>query len=139
RFASDGMSEAEFLSQVAMRTGCGILLDVNNLYVNQCNHGEDAAQALLQLAALPAGTVGEIHLAGHLRADNCVIDNHGSRVDASVWDLYQQACRLLGTDIPALIEWDTDIPELDVLLGEARLAEECRRGVREEGHAANAA
>ncbi|MFZ6648103.1 DUF692 domain-containing protein [Undibacterium sp. TJN25] len=136
RFAADDMSEAEFLSQVATRTGCGILLDVNNLYVNQRNHGEDASRALLQLAGLPAGTVGEIHLAGHLVEDSCLVDNHGSKVDPEVWELYRQACRLLGSDIPALIEWDTDIPELGVLLDEARQAEECRRSVAEAAYAA---
>ncbi|MES2071829.1 MAG: DUF692 domain-containing protein [Pseudomonadota bacterium] len=136
RFAADDMSEVEFLSQVARRTGCGILLDVNNLYVNQCNHGEDALEALRQLANLPAGTITEIHLAGHLRTDSCVIDNHGSRVDQQVWALYRQACRLLGSDIPTLIEWDTDIPDLAVLLDEARKAEQYRTNLREAIHAA---
>jgi uncharacterized protein (UPF0276 family) len=135
RFAGDDMSETEFLSQVARRTGCGILLDVNNLYVNQCNHGEDALEAIRQLAALPPGTVGEMHLAGHLVAGDCLIDNHGSRVDEKVWELYRQACRLLGTGIPTLIEWDTDIPALDVLLGEANKAEQCRISLAEASHA----
>ncbi|MES2104607.1 MAG: DUF692 domain-containing protein [Pseudomonadota bacterium] len=136
RFSGEDMSEAEFLAQVARRTGCGILLDVNNLYVNQCNHGEDALQALAHLAKLPAGTVGEIHLAGHLLAGDCVIDNHGSRVDGKVWELYRHTCRLLGTDIPTLIEWDTDIPELAVLLGEAGKAEQYRLEVTEANYAA---
>lgn len=135
RFAGDDMSETEFLAQLARRTGCGILLDVNNLYVNQCNHGEDALAALHQLAKLPAGTVGEIHLAGHLVSGNCLVDNHGSRVDQKVWDLYLDACRLLGTDIPTLIEWDTDIPELAVLLDEAGKAEQYRLGQAETAHA----
>jgi uncharacterized protein (UPF0276 family) len=121
RFAADEMTEADFLAEVVRRTGCGVLLDVNNLYVNQCNHGEDAREALLRYAAMPAGTVGEIHLAGHLVAEHCVIDNHGSRVAPLVWDLYALACDLLGA-VPTLIEWDTDIPELTVLLGEAAAA-----------------
>jgi uncharacterized protein (UPF0276 family) len=118
RFASDAMSEAEFLAQLAARTGCGILLDVNNLYVNQCNHGEDALAAL---RAIPAHAVGEIHLAGHLVTPDAVIDNHGERVAPEVWDLYRAALRRFGA-VPALIEWDTDLPELDVLLGEAERA-----------------
>lgn len=130
RFVDDSMSEAELLAQLAKRTGCGILLDVNNLYVNQCNHGEDARAALQCFAQLAPGTVAEIHLAGHLRTPDCVVDNHGSRIDAEVWALYQETCRLLGTEIPTLIEWDTDIPALEVLLDEASKAEECRRLVR---------
>ncbi|GGC85499.1 MNIO family bufferin maturase [Undibacterium terreum] len=137
RFAGDDMLEAAFLAEVARRTGCGILLDINNLYVNQCNHGEDALEALGLLAKLPVGTVGEIHLAGHLVSADCVIDNHGSRVDAQVWDLYRHACRLFGTGIPTLIEWDTDIPELAVLLDEAAQADQIRAGVMAE--VANAA
>jgi hypothetical protein len=80
RFADDAMSEAAFLAALARRTGCGILLDVNNLYVNQCNHGEDARAALDALAGLPPGTVGELHLGGHLVTDRAVIDHHGDRI-----------------------------------------------------------
>jgi uncharacterized protein (UPF0276 family) len=122
RFSDDRMSEAQFLLQLSRRTGCAILLDVNNLYVNQCNHGEDAQAALECLARLPQGSIGEIHLAGHLTTPECVIDNHGSKVDPQVWQLYQQARQLLGTEIPTLIEWDSDIPELAVLLDEAAKA-----------------
>jgi uncharacterized protein (UPF0276 family) len=118
RFASDAMSEAEFLAQLAARTGCGILLDVNNLYVNQCNHGEDALAAL---RAIAPQSVGEIHLAGHLVTPEAVIDNHGARVAPEVWDLYRAALRRFG-DVPTLIEWDTDLPEPDVLLAEAERA-----------------
>lgn len=123
RFVHDDMSEAEFLLQLAQRTGCGILLDVNNLYVNQMNHGEDAMEALRQMAGLPPGSIGEIHLAGHLHTPIAVVDDHGSRVAEPVWRLFEAACTLLGTDIPVLIEWDTNIPELNVLLDEARKAE----------------
>ncbi len=118
RYVDDDMSEAEFLAALARRTGCGLLLDVNNLYVNQCNHGEDALAAM---AALAPGSVGEIHLAGHLVTDLAVIDNHGSRVAAPVWQLYQAALARFG-GVPTLIEWDTDIPPLAVLLGEAAQA-----------------
>lgn len=126
RFAEDSMSEAELMVQLSKRTGCGVLLDVNNLYVNQCNHGEDAIAALNQFAQLPQGTIAEIHLAGHLLTPDCVIDNHGSRIDEKVWSLYRKTCQLLGTEIPTLIEWDTDIPSLEVLLDEASKVEQCR-------------
>lgn len=115
RFRDDAMSEAEFLAETARRTGCGVLLDVNNLHVNQCNHGEDAFAAL---RAVSRGMVGEIHLAGHLVTEDAVIDHHGACVDDKVWNLYEAALRRFGA-VSTLIEWDTDIPELDVLLGEA--------------------
>jgi uncharacterized protein (UPF0276 family) len=115
RFRDDAMSEAAFLAALAQRTGCGLLLDVNNLYVNQLNHGEDALAAM---AAMAPGTVGEIHLAGHLVTPDAVIDHHGAVVAEPVWTLYEAALRRFGP-VPTLIEWDTDIPELDVLLGEA--------------------
>lgn len=118
RYADDVMSEAEFLANVAARTGCGILLDINNLYVNQCNHGEDALAAL---QAIPADAVREMHLAGHLVTPAAVVDHHGSRVSAEVWALYEAALQRFGA-APTLIEWDTDIPVLDVLLDEAATA-----------------
>jgi uncharacterized protein (UPF0276 family) len=118
RFHDDAMSEAAFLAALARRTGCGLLLDINNLYVNQCNHGEDALAAI---AALDVGSVGEIHLAGHLVTPQAVIDHHGDIVAAPVWALYQAALHRFGR-VPTLIEWDTDVPALDVLLGEARKA-----------------
>lgn len=115
RFRDDAMRETEFLAALAARTGCGLLLDINNLYVNQCNHGEDALQAM---ADLTVGTVGEIHLAGHLVTPLAVIDHHGDTVAEPVWRLYEAALRRFGR-VPTLIEWDTDIPALEVLLGEA--------------------
>ena len=118
RFRADSMSEAEFLSEVAQRTGCGILLDVNNLYVNQCNHQESALAAIDRVSA---EHVGEIHLAGHLVTPDAVVDHHGDRVAASVWRLYEHALQRFGP-VPTLIEWDTDIPALEVLLAEADLA-----------------
>ena len=113
------MSEAEFMAALARRTGCALLLDVNNLYVNQCNHGEDALAAL---AAIAPGSVGEIHLAGHLETPDAVIDHHGAAVAQPVWDLYRAALARFG-NLPTLIEWDTDIPPLEALLDEARKAE----------------
>ena len=118
RFRADTMSEAEFLAALSRRTGCGILLDLNNLYVNQCNHGEDALSAL---ATLSGTCIGEFHLAGHLVTADAVIDNHGDRVAAPVWELYRAALRRFGP-IATLIEWDTDIPDIAVLLDEARRA-----------------
>jgi uncharacterized protein (UPF0276 family) len=119
RFRADTMSEAAFLAELVRRTGCAILLDVNNLYVNQCNHGEDALAAM---AALPPGSVAEIHLAGHLAAPHAVIDHHGAAVAPEVWDLYRAALERFGP-VPTLIEWDTDIPPLEVLLAEAAEAD----------------
>lgn len=115
RFRSDAMSETQFLAELARRSGCGILLDVNNLYVNQRNHGEDALAAL---AALAPGSVGEIHLGGHLETAQALIDHHGAAVAPAVWDLYRAALARFGR-VPTLIEWDTDLPQLAVLLDEA--------------------
>ncbi|WP_071651562.1 MNIO family bufferin maturase, partial [Duganella phyllosphaerae] len=119
RFHGDSMSEAQFLAALAARTGCGLLLDINNLYVNQCNHGEDALAALQAIA--PA-TVGELHLGGHLVTPQAVIDHHGAAVAAPVWQLYQAALERFGA-VPTLIEWDTDIPPLVVLMEEAAKAQ----------------
>lgn len=124
RFACDEMSETEFLTQVVKRTGCGILLDINNLYVNQCNHGESAQEALATLQQLPPNCIGEIHLAGHLVTDSVLIDHHGCQVVPAVWELYEHARNLFGAHIPTLIEWDTDIPELAILLAEAEQAKQ---------------
>jgi len=131
RFRDDTMSEAAFMAELAKRTGCGLLLDINNLYVNQCNHGEDALAAL---SAIAPGMVGEIHLAGHLVTPHAVIDHHGDTVAEPVWALYRAALQRFGA-VPTLIEWDTDIPALEVLLGEAdkarvRLMERVRQGAQ---------
>ncbi|WP_179405521.1 DUF692 domain-containing protein [Burkholderia guangdongensis] len=129
RFDGDHYGEAAFLAELARRTGCGVLLDVNNLYVNQCNHGEDAIEAM---NALAPGVVGEIHLAGHRVTDTAVIDEHGSRVAPAVWRLYEYALHRFG-DVPTLIEWDTAIPPLSVQVDEARLARDARARVRPGG------
>ena len=123
RFKDDEMSEATFLCAVSRQTGCGILLDVNNLYVNQCNHQEDAHQEIAIYTQMPKGTIAEIHLAGHLVTDECVVDHHGSRIDPKVWQLYEKVCKEISSEIPTLIEWDTDIPMIDVLIEEAKKAE----------------
>jgi hypothetical protein len=123
RFLHSPIPEPEFLAELTRRTGCSLLCDVNNLFVSCCNFGQDPAA---YLDALPASSVGEIHLAGHARneADGRIIliDDHGSPVSDEVWALYARALERLGPR-PTLIEWDTDIPALSVLLGEARRAE----------------
>ncbi len=124
RFRADTMSEAEFLAELTRRTGCAILLDVNNLYVNQHNHGEDALAAI---AALPPGSVGEIHLAGHLATPLALVDHHGAAVAEPVWELYRAALARFGR-VPALVEWDADVPPLDVLLAEAARADAIAAG-----------
>jgi len=91
---------------------------VNNLYVNQLNHGSDAAA---QIDAIVPQHVGEIHLAGHLVTELAVIDHHGARVAEAVWALYERAVAHCGR-VPTLLEWDTDVPELDVLIDEAATA-----------------
>ena len=123
RYRQSNIPEPEFLAEVAARTGCGILCDVNNVHVSACNHGWDARA---WLAALPPAIVGEIHLAGHavrpLPGGRVIrIDDHGSPVAAEVWSLYEFALARFGA-VPTLIEWDTDIPALDVLLDEAAKA-----------------
>jgi len=119
-FADDAMAEPEFFAQLCRRSGCGMLLDVNNLMVNALNAGAsdpvDACCAFID--ALPPGIVGEIHVAGYCEADAIVIDDHGSRVRPAVWSVYEHALRRFGA-LPTLVEWDTDLPPLDVLLGEA--------------------
>lgn len=125
RYTHSTIPEWEFLSAVAARTGCGILCDLNNIHVSAHNHGFDASA---YLASLPAAAIGEFHLAGHARRElsggrAILIDVHGSRVCPEVWALYSEALSRFGPR-PTLIEWDTDIPPLDVLLDEAALASE---------------
>ncbi|ODV03929.1 MAG: hypothetical protein ABT20_14340 [Rubrivivax sp. SCN 70-15] len=124
-FRASEIPEGEFIAELARRSGCGVLLDVNNLYVNQLNHGSDA---LATMRAIAPGSVAEIHLAGHLVAPHCVVDTHGDRVAEPVWALYRAALERFGA-VPTLIEWDTDIPPLEVLLDEARHARTLQQGV----------
>ena len=122
--AGSDRHETEFLATLARRTGCQLLVDVNNIYVNALNAqrtgdgAEPLASCMDWLNRLPAGIVGEIHLAGHCAMDDIVIDDHGSRVCDPVWDVYRHAIARFGA-VPTLIEWDTDVPALDVLLDEA--------------------
>ncbi len=141
--ASVALPEPEFLNTLALRTGCGLLVDVNNIYVNALNahflhnatvpsHGNDALlQCIEWLNGLLPEAVGEIHLAGHCRVpsgsgdaagvSSIAIDDHGSRTCSEVWRLYAHALRRFGP-VPTLIEWDTDIPALSVLLEEVETA-----------------
>jgi uncharacterized protein len=124
QFRHSTIPEWEFMTAVAARTGCGILCDINNIFVSAKNHGWDAHA---YVAHLPPAAVGEIHLAGHSvrelpDGETLRIDDHGSRVIDDVWALYAEALRRFGP-VPTLIEWDTDVPPLDVLVGEARHAD----------------
>jgi uncharacterized protein len=118
-YPESDIPEADFVAEVARRTGCGVLLDVNNLHVNARNHGLDA---MAYLDVLAPGTIEEIHLAGFDASGPIVIDTHGAPVGDAVWSLYDAALTRFGP-VPTLIEWDTDIPALDVLLAEARNAQ----------------
>ncbi len=146
------MPEVEFFRRLVAQSGCGMLLDVNNLVVNALNaersrepRGEPLeplereARAVRTACAfidgLPPAAVGEIHLAGYCEAGPLVIDDHGSRVHPPVWRVYRHALERLGC-VPTLIEWDTGLPALDVLLQEATTAAALQRDVRALGRAA---
>jgi len=114
------MTEWDFLVQLSRRAGCGILLDVNNIYVSAENHGFPAYN---YLRGIPAELVGEVHLAGHTAVDGILIDTHSAPVTDAVWTLYRDALGLLGPK-PTLIEWDAELPSLDRLVAEATRADE---------------
>ena len=122
-FADSTIPEAEFLAELAARTGCGLLLDVNNLYVSSVNLGFDRSA---WLDAIPADAVGELHLAGHARmtigGEELLVDDHGSAVGEAVMALYADVLERIGPR-PVLIEWDNDLPPLDGLLDEAGRAQ----------------
>jgi len=124
RFQESDYTEWDFVAEVVRRSGCGLLCDVNNIYVNSVNHGFDPH---IYLHALPRDIVREIHLAGFTRKDEfavpLLIDTHSRPIDEVVWALYAEAITYFGP-VPTLIEWDQDIPELEVLLAEAARAEE---------------
>jgi len=121
-WADDAIAEPEFFNRLARRSGCGLLLDLNNLVVNALNDGVDeVTSACAWVDAIDPASVGEIHLAGYHDAGDIVIDDHGSRVRGNVWQVYRHALRRLGPR-PTLIEWDTALPDLAVLLDEAALA-----------------
>ena len=130
-YSASRLTEWEFLAAVVERSGCGLLLDVNNLYVNSVNLGLDAGRFI---DVIPAAAVQEIHLAGHRRNQvgdrDLLIDDHGSSVCAEVWSLYGRAIKRLGP-VPTLIEWDTGVPAIEVLVAEARKADILMERARE--------
>jgi len=118
-FEHSRLHEWEFLAAVAQESGCGLLLDVNNVYVSSKNLGLDA---LAFIEGLPVGTVAEIHVAGHARNGAVLVDDHGSHVCEEVWQLYCHATGRFGA-LPTLIEWDTNIPALSTLVAESQRAD----------------
>lgn len=129
-FESSTLAETDFLRAIVDRTGCGLLLDVNNVFVSCTNHRADPHA---YLAAFPTQAVGEIHLGGHdeeeLPSGPLLIDSHGAPVADPVWTLYAETMHRLGPR-PTLIEWDTDVPALSVLLDEANRAADILDGAR---------
>lgn len=129
-FESSTLAETDFLRAIVDRTGCGLLLDVNNVFVSCTNHRADPRA---YLAAFPTQAVGEIHLGGHdeeeLPSGPLLIDSHGAPVADPVWTLYAETMHRLGPR-PTLIEWDTDVPALSVLLDEANRAADILDGAR---------
>ena len=122
RYCASSIPEPDFLVEITRRTGCGILCDLNNLYVSAENLRFDP---LAYLERLPTDAIGEIHLAGHHAAEDAqiLIDDHGDRIAEPVWELYAEALWRFGP-VPTLIEWDTNLPALEVLLQEAAHAGE---------------
>jgi uncharacterized protein (UPF0276 family) len=123
RYRNSPIPEPEFLAALTQRTGCGLLCDINNIFVSARNLGFDAGD---YLAALPADSIGEFHLAGHqanaVGDQTILIDDHGSAVADEVWALHGEALQQVGRR-PTLIEWDSRLPALDVLLAEAAKAD----------------
>jgi uncharacterized protein (UPF0276 family) len=120
RFAESTMDEPAFLAEIARRTGCGLLLDVNNVFVSAANLDYTPES---YIAAFPLGAVREVHLGGHAtQADGLLIDAHDRAVADPVWVLFRRVLGLTGP-VPTLVEWDNDIPEWPVLLAEAEAAQ----------------
>ncbi|MFM7331115.1 MAG: DUF692 domain-containing protein [Brachymonas sp.] len=130
-YAQADFSEEQFLTELVQRTGCQLLLDVNNVFVNAMNlqsatqRDRETAMHIARefLNGLPTNAIGEMHVAGHCEMETIVIDDHGCEVCAEVWQLYAYAVQRFG-DAPALIEWDTHTPALDVLLAHAAKADQ---------------
>ena len=133
-FAHSAMPEWEFLAAIAERADCGILLDVNNVYVSAVNHGFDPERYVM---AMPPDRVGQIHLAGHSDKGTHLLDTHDGHVVPAVWDLYRVAVQRCGP-ISTLIEWDDRVPEWGVLCAEAERARMVEAQMLEEAHAATA-
>ncbi len=128
-FNASEMSEIDFINEIVSRADCHLLVDVNNLYVNHINHAVDTTDFI---SKLPTKRVKEIHLAGYEDHGNYILDAHNNPVSDSVWQLYTQLIQIL-PNTPTLIEWDNNIPDLDVLLNEASIAESiCHQTNRHE-------
>lgn len=129
-FKDSEMAEVDFINEIVARTGCGLLLDVNNVYVSSRNFGWDAWD---YIERLNMSAVGEIHLAGHSQVDDFLFDTHDHPVCQNVWSLYQKTVQLAGA-IPTLIEWDEALPTFDRLMEERAAAQAIlRRSRREAG------
>lgn len=128
-FAASTLTEWEFLAEVAQRADCGVLLDVNNVFVSARNHGFDALE---YLEGIPLSRVGQFHLAGHSDHGGYLLDTHDHPVPEGVWALYREAVKRF-PNTSTLIEWDDNVPPFDVLVAETRRAaaieDEVRRGV----------
>jgi len=125
QFKESEMTEWEFINEIVKKSGCHLLLDVNNIYVSAQNHQFDAKTYLM---AMPAQQIKEIHLAGYEDRQTHLLDTHSRPVSDPVWDLFKQTLQTFG-DIPSLIEWDNDIPDLEIVLKEADKADKIRQQV----------
>lgn len=128
-FAGSTMDEWEFLAELAVRADCGVLLDVNNVYVSAQNHGFDP---ITYLDAIPTDRVWQIHLAGHTDCETHLLDTHSRPVCNEVWDLYRHAVSRFGA-VATLVEWDEDIPEWETLERESELARSHAKQVLDAG------
>jgi uncharacterized protein (UPF0276 family) len=133
-FASSEMTEWEFLTEIAKRADCGILLDINNVYVSSVNHGFDPLE---YLRAVPRERIGQIHLAGHSVKDGYLIDTHDAPVGDAVWKLFGWATQNLGT-ASTMVEWDAKIPDFKVLEAEVEKAAKIREGSRPDSERSGA-
>ena len=120
------MTEWEFITRLTEEADCGLLLDVNNVYVSAFNHGFDPG---VYIDAIPAERVVQYHVAGHTNKGTHIVDTHSDFAVGEVWDLYGRACRRTGPT-STLYEWDADIPDFDTVLAEARQAEVHRESLR---------
>ncbi|MDE1153821.1 MAG: DUF692 domain-containing protein [Micavibrio sp.] len=129
-FRGEEMAEPQFIAEIIHRTGCGLLLDINNIHVSAHNIGFDAEA---YLDAIPQGIVGEVHLAGYhvntLEAGDIYIDAHNHPVYDGVWELYKKALQRFG-NVPTLVEWDSDLPPLQQLVDEAQKADKLRAALK---------
>lgn len=123
-FQDSTLQEVDFLNDILRKTGCGLLFDINNLYVNSCNFSFNPYE---YIDKLNKESIGEIHLAGHSKQDDFLFDTHDTRVCDEVWDLYKYTLKCTGK-IPTLIEWDESIPSFDVLVDEGEKAAKVMNG-----------